>query len=73
MMKTLSGRAKDLKRLIIVNTLDSLYFWMYQPRSRKALSILLQDMSIDWWANSSPRHCHFILTSLTTTWWTWKN
>lgn len=49
MMKTLSGEAKDLERLMIVNALDLLYFWMYQPRSRKALPILLQDMSEEEW------------------------
>ncbi len=49
MMKTLSREAQDLERLIIVNALDLMYFWMYQPRSRKALTIILQDMSKEEW------------------------
>jgi len=49
MMKTLSNEAQDLERLIIVNALDLMYFWMYQPRSRKALIIILQEMSEEEW------------------------
>ncbi len=49
MMKTLSREAQDLERLIIVNALDLMYFWMYQPRSRKALTIILQEMSEEEW------------------------
>ena len=49
MMKTLSKEARDLEKLIIVNALDLMYFWLYQPRSRKALSIVLQDMSREEW------------------------
>lgn len=49
MMKTLSQEARDLERLIIVNALDLMYFWMYQPRSQKALAIILQEMSHEEW------------------------
>jgi hypothetical protein len=49
MMKTLSREARELERLIIVNALDLMYFWMYQPRSRKALAILLREMSEEEW------------------------
>lgn len=49
MMKTLNREAEDLERLIIVNALDLMYFWMYQPRSRKALSIILEDMTEEEW------------------------
>ncbi|BHH85319.1 hypothetical protein [Desulforhopalus sp. 52FAK] len=49
MMKTLSQEAQDLERLIIVNALDLMYFWMYQPRSRKALTIIIQEMSEEEW------------------------
>ena len=49
MMKTLSREAQDLERLIIVNALDLMYFWMYQPRSRKALTLILQEMSEEEW------------------------
>lgn len=49
MIKTLSREAQGLERLIIVNALDLMYFWMYQPRSRKALTIILQGMSEEEW------------------------
>ena len=49
MMKTLSSEARDLEKLIIVNALDLMYFWLYQPRSRKALAVILQDMSEEEW------------------------
>lgn len=49
MMRTLSDEAQDLERLTIVNALDLMYFWMYQPRARKALSIILQNMSEEEW------------------------
>ncbi len=49
MMKTLSSEARDLERLIIVNALDLMYFWMYQPRARKALTTILQGMSQEEW------------------------
>jgi len=31
------GEARDLRKIIIANALDLLYFWMYQPRARTAL------------------------------------
>ncbi|HAS89516.1 MAG TPA: hypothetical protein DCS48_09465 [Desulfovibrio sp.] len=49
MMRTLSKEARDLEKLIIVNALDLMYFWFYQPRSRKALAILNQNMSREEW------------------------
>jgi len=49
MMKTLSREAGDLERLIIVNALDLMYFWMYQPRARKALESIIQEMSEEEW------------------------
>ena len=49
MMKTLGDEAQDLERLTIVNALDLMYFWMYQPRARKALSTILQNMSEEEW------------------------
>jgi len=49
MMRTLSKEARDLEKLIIVNALDLMYFWLYQPRSRKALSAVLQSMSREEW------------------------
>ena len=49
MMRTLGNEAQDLEILTIVNALDLMYFWMYQPRARKALSTLLQNMSEEEW------------------------
>ncbi len=48
-MKTLNREAQDLEQLSIVNALDLMYFWMYQPRARKALEILVQEMSEEEW------------------------
>jgi len=49
MMQTLDYEAKDQERLIIVNALDLMYFWMYQPRARKALTMLVEEMSQEEW------------------------
>ena len=49
MMQTLNYEAREQERLIIVNALDLMYFWMYQPRARKALEIMLQKMSREEW------------------------
>jgi len=37
--------AKDLEKLMIIGSLDLLYFWMYQPRARTALKTLAQTLS----------------------------
>jgi hypothetical protein len=44
-MQTISTEAQDLERIIIINALDLLYFWMYQPRSRSALKTRILNMS----------------------------
>jgi hypothetical protein len=49
MMQTLNYEARDQEKLIIVNALDLMYFWMYQPRARKALSMILQNFSEEEW------------------------
>jgi hypothetical protein len=41
----LSSEARDLEKIIIINALDLLYFWMYQPRAQNVLCALLQRMS----------------------------
>jgi len=48
-LQTLNQEAKDQEKLTIVNALDLMYFWMYQPRSRKALTIILQNISMEEW------------------------
>ncbi len=43
-----SDRAsRDLIRILIINALDLLYFWMYQPRARTAFKNLLAEMPPD--------------------------
>ncbi len=49
MMQTLDYEARDQEKLIIVNALDLMYFWMYQPRAPKALQMIVQDMSEEEW------------------------
>jgi hypothetical protein len=49
MMQTLNYEAREQERFIIVNALDLMYFWMYQPRARRALEIILQEMSREEW------------------------
>jgi hypothetical protein len=44
-METISVEARDLDRILIINALDLLYFWMYQPRSRTLLKNRLRAMS----------------------------
>ena len=49
MIKTLNKEARELEKLIIVNALDLMYFWMYQPRARKALTLMAENMSDEEW------------------------
>ena len=49
MMETLNYEAREQERLIIVNALDLMYLWMYQPRARKALMIVFRGMSREEW------------------------
>ena len=44
-MRKISTEARDLENIIIINALDLLYFWMYQPRARSVFCSLLQKMS----------------------------
>ncbi len=37
--------AKDLEKLIVIGSLDLLYFWMYQPRGRTALKYIARTLS----------------------------
>jgi hypothetical protein len=41
--------AQDLKKVFIVNALDLMYIWMYQPRARKALQQTVAAMSTEEW------------------------
>lgn len=44
-MMRLGSEARDLEKIIIVNGLDLLYFWMYQPRARNEFRTLIRGMS----------------------------
>lgn len=41
----LDTTAKRLEKILIINALDLMYFWMYQPRARSVLRDLMEDMS----------------------------
>jgi hypothetical protein len=45
LLRRISADARDLEKIIIMNALDLLYFWMYQPRARSVLCSLLKTMS----------------------------
>lgn len=49
MMQTLDYEARDQEKLIIVNGLDLMYFYMYQPRAHRALQMIRHDMSQEEW------------------------
>ncbi|GEM_PF-44034 len=48
-METLDYEARDQEKRIIVNALDLMYFWMYQPRASRALGIIVQQMTQEEW------------------------
>ncbi|MDR1685719.1 MAG: hypothetical protein LBR82_04635 [Desulfovibrio sp.] len=39
--------AADLKKIVILNALDMMYFWMYQPRARDTLKAMMKEMTED--------------------------
>lgn len=45
LLRKVSAEARDLEKIIIMNALDLLYFWMYQPRARSVLCSLMRGMS----------------------------
>jgi hypothetical protein len=42
-----NAEARDLEKIIMIHSLDLLYFWMYQPRSRSALRQFLSTLTED--------------------------
>ena len=48
-LETLDGEAAEQEILLIVNALDLMYFWMYQPRARKALQHIVEGMDREQW------------------------
>ncbi len=47
MEQAVESRARELESTLIINALDLLYFWMYQPRAREVLRRLVNTMSTD--------------------------
>jgi hypothetical protein len=45
LLAKIGGEGRDLEKIIIMNALDLLYFWMYQPRARSVLCSLMKAMS----------------------------
>jgi hypothetical protein len=48
-METLNYEARDQEKRIIVNALDLMYFWMYQPRAERALEMIFREMTKEEW------------------------
>jgi hypothetical protein len=46
-LESANPEARDQIMILIINALDLLYFWMYQPRARTAFSNLLCRMELD--------------------------
>ncbi|MGD9949767.1 MAG: hypothetical protein AB7U29_14995 [Desulfobulbus sp.] len=49
LIEAIGAEALDLKKVFIINALDLMYFWMYQPRARKALQQIALTMSNEEW------------------------
>ena len=48
-LETLDSEKSEQETLLIVNALDLMYFWMYQPRARKALQLIAEGMDREQW------------------------
>jgi hypothetical protein len=48
-MSAIRQEARELEKAFIVNALDLMYIWMYQPRARKALELTVAAMSLEEW------------------------
>lgn len=49
LIAAIHDEARELEKVIIVNALDLMYIWMFQPRSRKALQQIAATMSTEEW------------------------
>jgi hypothetical protein len=49
MIAAIHQEAQDLEKVFIVNALDLMYIWMYQPRAQKALQQTVAAMSSEEW------------------------
>lgn len=48
-IETINYEIRDLEKVFIVNALDLMYFWYYQPRAPKALILTVNEMSREEW------------------------
>ncbi|BDV01227.1 hypothetical protein TDMWS_13120 [Thermodesulfomicrobium sp. WS] len=48
-LDTLNLEAQELEQMLIVNALDLMYFWYYQPRARSALRQIVRTMTQEEW------------------------
>jgi len=55
----MNSEAKDLERIMTINALDLMYFWMYQPRAQYILRKRLKKLSAE--EKNILLHCQFIL------------
>jgi hypothetical protein len=46
-IRAIKAEAFDLEKIVIINALDLLYFWMYQPRAEGALHAIMREMSLE--------------------------
>ena len=46
-IRIVGAESKDLEKLMVVNALDLMYFWMYQPRARSTLARHMTTMTPD--------------------------
>jgi hypothetical protein len=46
-LRAVNGEAKNLERIMMVNALDLMYLWMYQPRARNILRDRLRKLSVE--------------------------
>jgi len=44
-IRAIKAETRDLEKIVIINALDLLYFWMYQPRAESALHAIMRGMS----------------------------
>jgi hypothetical protein len=44
-IRRIKEKTSDLEKIVIINALDLLYFWMYQPRAESALKMIVREMS----------------------------
>ncbi|MDD5170429.1 MAG: hypothetical protein PHN75_16555, partial [Syntrophales bacterium] len=47
MIDAMNDEARDLEKIMIINALDLMYFWMYQPRAQNILRERLKKMSAE--------------------------